>query len=220
MKKLRCLILVLICLISLLAGFAHADGGTWYCSVCNTYRSTEWCPDCGSHRPDDTADQEWPTMTLNGVGTSLRALNDESKRHQSFFGPNKNYPGAGAYKPYKVTSATALFCEGDYVFVDMSYQTVGRRCVYFKASSLTNANAQYVSLTAYPAVTTVRVQPHFGPGYEYDSVIKKNGNSNEDIILNTGTRINVFFETDDWLFTEFSCALGTVRAWLPSNTVQ
>ncbi len=79
-----------------------------------------------------------------------------SKRHQSYFGPDsKRYHGAGAYKPYKVTSMTALLREWDYVLVDMSYSSAGRQCVYFRSSSLTNAAADFIILTAHPARTIV-----------------------------------------------------------------
>ena len=223
MKRMISLTIALMCLLTVLTGFAHADGGSWYCSTCGTYRNTDFCPDCGARRPAGQSGS-WMTLTMSGVGTSLRPFNDQSRRHQSYFGPNSNYPGAGAYKPYKVTSATALFREGDFVLVDMSYQTVGRRCVYFKASSLTSAVVDQVTLSGTAAVTTSSVQPKFGPGYEYDSVEKKNQKNGktttEAVTVGKGTRVNVFFEMNGWVFAEFGSSLGTIRAWLPANTVQ
>lgn len=220
MKKMISLMLALTCLLTMMVGFAHAGGSSWYCSKCKTYRTTEWCPDCGAHRPADS-NGSWPVREMDGVGTSLRAFNDQSKRHQSYFGPNRNYPGAGAYKPYKVTSATALFREGDYVLVDMSYQTVGRRCVYFKASALTNASVDYVTLSGCPATTVGSVQPKFGPGYEYDDVVKTNNNgTTTSVVLSKGTRISVFFEMNGWVYAEFGSILGTIRGWLPADMVQ
>ena len=107
--------------------------------------------------------------------------------------------------------------EGDYVLVDMSYRTVGRRILYFKDSSLTNASVEYVNLRAYPAVTTETVRPMFGPGYIYDAVEDHSGNS---VTLGARNRVNVFFEAEGWVFAEFSCSLGTIRAWLPAYQVQ
>ena len=131
---------------------------------------------------------------------------------------------AGGYKPYKVVSATVLFREGDYVLVDLDYKTVGRRCLYFKYSAITSAAADQVSLIAYPAVTTSAVQPKFGPGYEYDSVVKKNQSNGstmqENVVIGSGTQLSVFFEMNGWVFAEFGSILGTIRAWLPANTVQ
>ena len=189
MKKLLCLLLAMMCVLSA-AAFSSADGS-------------------------------WPVISLTGYATALKPSKDESRRYQSTFGPGRSYPGAGAYKPYKVTSMTALMREGEYVLVDMSYQTVGRRILYFKDSSLTNASADNVSLQAYPAVTTSTIQPRFGPGYAYDEVdMKKSNGGTAMVTLGAGCRVNVFFEVNGWVFAEFSCALGVIRARLPADQVQ
>ena len=173
----------------------------------------------------DTGYGDWPTRDNYGVGTALKNLKSEKDRHQSYFGPNRNYAGAGAYKPYKVISATALFREGDFVLVDLDYKTVGRRCVYFKASSLVNASVESVNLTPYRAVTTAAVQPTFGPGYQYDGVEqtvinpKTGAQVTKRIELGRGSLVNVFFETDGWVFAEFGCALGTICGWIPAGMV-
>ncbi len=175
----------------------------------------------------------WPTREMEGIETSLRPVQEESMRRQSSFGPSSEYPGAGAYKPYKATRVTALFQEGDYVLVDLSYTTVGRRCLYFKASSLTNANVETVSLEGHAARTTAEVNPKFGPGYEYNAVMKNVStyvfDENEwewtkveyknRVLLSAGTPVQVFFEANDWVFAEFSCILGVIRAWIPANQV-
>ena len=156
----------------------------------------------------------WPAISLTGYGTALKPSKDESRRYQSTFGPGK-YPGAGAYKPCKVTSATALFREGDFVLVDLDYKTVGRRCLYFKSSALSNPNVEQVTLTPTTAVLTADVQPTFGPGYQYDGI----DHDNKRIVLRQGTMVNVFFEADGWVFAEFGCQLGTIRGWIPMNMV-
>lgn len=220
MKKMICLIAAMICLVSMITGAACADGGTWYCENCGTDRNTEWCPNCGARRPDN-GETDWPMMNLIGSGTALNTLKDKEGRHQSFFGPNrKSYPGAGAYKPYKVTSATALFREGSYVLVDLSYRTVGRRCVYFLASSLVNSNVEELSLNeAYTAITACEYQPRFGPGSIYDPLERTVGDKRYGIRIAKGTKIQVLFEMDHWVFAEFRCALGLVRAWFPLDAV-
>ena len=159
----------------------------------------------------------WPVISLTGYGTALKPSKDESRRYQSTFGPGRSYPGAGAYKPYKVTSMTALMREGEYVLVDMSYKTVGRRILYFKDSSLTNAMAETANYPAYSAVTTTWIQPMFGPGYAYDEVEDQKNNR---VTLGAGNRVNVFFEANGWVFAEFGCSLGVIRAWLPADQVQ
>ena len=227
MKKLISLILILACLMMTLT-FAFADNSnSWTCPTCGQEYDGNYnfCPADGTAKTISSG--SWPVRELNGYGTSLNTLKDESMRHQSYFGPEKGYPGAGAYKPYKVTSMKALLKEGDYVLVDMSYRTVGRRILYFKASSLTNDYAESIDMqTTYPATTTASVQPLFGPGSYYDKVVRKIRNSQtgetriEKVILDAGTNVNVFFEADGWVFAEFNCAIGTIRAWLPANQVK
>ena len=195
MKKLLCLLTAMICLLGT-AGRASADGSSWQ------------------------EDSSWPTFRLVGTWTTLKPAKEESRRYQSTFGPGRHYPGAGAYKPYKVTSAAALMREGEYVLVDMSYQTVGRRILYFREADLLNASVRDVSLRAYPATVTSTVQPLFGPGYAYDEVVMKTKKGNEKIRIGTGTRVNVFFEVNGWVFAEFDCALGVIRAWLPADRVR
>ena len=57
----------------------------------------------------------------------------------------------------------------------------------------------------------------FGPGYAYDEVQDQSGHR---ITLGSGNRVSVFFEADGWVFAEFSCALGMIRAWLPADQVK
>ena len=243
-------------LIALIAAFPVIVNGEWFCEACNEYRDTEYCPICGAHSPEESSSvwicptcgkelpaeyrfcpddrtergvpgNKWPVKQLNRSSTSLKSFSEEKKRHQSYFGPDaKAYGGAGAYKPYKVTSAFALFREGNFVYVDMSYSTVGRRCVYFKSTSVTNASVEEISLSTYAATVKHTVQPMFGPGNQYDVVDKtvtnqKTGKTRQEKIeLSAGTSVNVFFETDGWVFAEFGCSLGTIRAWLPVSSIQ
>lgn len=252
MKKFMSVLLAFVCLFAFLITTATADG-SWYCDTCSSYRDTEFCPVCGAQRPVSEAatwfcpkcgkelpsDYEfcpddgtkktishgsWPVIELNGTSTSLKSFSDSSKRHQAQFGPGKQYPDAGAYKPAKATSVIALFKEGDYVCVDMTYTTVGRRCVYFKASMLSNASADEISMNSYSAQTKTEIQPMFGPGQIYDPVVQKVVKDGKtltySVTIPAKTSINVFFENKDWVFAEFSCALGTIRAWIPADQVE
>ena len=190
-------------------------------------------------------ESSWPVWTLNRIETSLKKLPSEEDRHQGYFGPAKSYPGAGAYKPYKVNKLTALFREGDFVLVDMDYQTAGKRCVYFKASALQTNDVDTTTLVSVPAITTTLLIPKYGPGIDYENVEQtkeskyanwslmelagKFGGSAEiyaatqptkyTVYLEEGTDVNVFFETEGWIFAEFDCDMGTIRAWLPAEYV-
>ena len=188
----------------------------------------------------------WPVLELEGMKVSLRPL-DEEGRHQAYFGPDNSYSGAGAYKPAKVISARALFQEGQYILVDMDYRTAGRRCVYFRYSSLNKANSiEMLNPEAYPAVTTTFLMPLLGPGNDYSTVVQTTPSKYEGlslaelaslfggsyeimealkaerntIVLDQGTDVSVFFETSNgWVFAEFSCDLGRIRAWLPAEFI-
>lgn len=79
----------------------------------------------------------WPKTSYNGVSTTVYPL-DSNSRYQSFCGPSKSYHGAGAYKSYKIESIQALFIENGYVYVDLSYTTVGTRRLYFQKKIFTS----------------------------------------------------------------------------------
>ena len=221
MKKLTAVILVMTLALGMVAA-ASADGGGW------------------------------PVRDTTGTRVSFRSFgNDSEQRHQSYYGPGKQYAQAGAYKPYKVKTASALFQEGDYVLVDFDYQTAGKHCVYFKASNLANKPyLETVNLTGYPAKTQNMLIPMCGLGsdYEYVTQRKKSKYATYDVTtlcalfgdtwiiyqtivesykddkfcvyLEKGTRVNVFFESRGWVFAEFTCEAGLVRAWLPVSSVE
>jgi hypothetical protein len=163
--------------------------------------------------PTQAVLQPWPVfdeLTLYGV--TIKPLEGE-KRVQSRCGPSKEYHGAGGYKPYKVTSTAALFAEGGYMLVDMYYTTVGHRRVYFPISAFTGTkNVPEASLTGYTAYTVSDLTPVFGPGGDYDVFT--------EAVIASGTRLAVYLEENGWVFAEFACALGNVRAWVPAAQVR
>lgn len=164
--------------------------------------------------PKPTAAPEtWPQDSLSGPYVSVYPL-PENERYQSRVGPERHYPGGGAYKTYKIKTMEALFIEDGWVFVDMTYQTVGRRRLYFPKDyfqSLSGVSRK--TLTGHSAVTTATVTPYFGPGKNYDNY--------EKATLSSGTSIQVFLEEDGWVFAEFEAgSLGTFRMWLPVQNVK
>ena len=197
----------------------------------------------GAEAPERTV--PWPAESFEGVDVSLRPLKDSEQRHQSYFGPDTKYHGNGAYKPAKASNVKALFREGDFTLVDMEYPGQGRRVLYFRTSAVTGGEAEAVTLTGYPAKTSTLLIAMQGPGMEYESVmqtvpspwldltfeelVSKFGGSWEiyeamqdkrlTIVLDPETEISVFFEMNGWVFAEFSCSLGVIRAWLPAEYV-
>ena len=245
MRKLVSVVVALVCLVSLL-GAACADGGSdWTCPSCGNQwpASYQYCPNDRTAQP--AASGGWPVRSVDGLRTKLKGLGNDDSRHQSFYGPGSQYAQAGAYKPKKVTSLEVLFREGDYVYVKMNYQTAGKRCVYFKASSVADSNVDTVNLAGYPARTTTLLIPSCGPGMDYEQVTQRKASKYWDytieqimdefhsawelyqalqdrkylVHLEAGTRVTVFFETDGWVFAEFNCDAGLVRAWLPASYV-
>lgn len=128
--------------------------------------------------------------------------------------PNAITQAAAHTKTYKIKTMEALFIEDGWVFVDMTYQTVGRRRLYFPKDyfqSLSGVSRK--TLTGHSAVTTATVTPYFGPGKNYDNY--------EKATLSSGTSIQVFLEEDGWVFAEFEAgSLGTFRMWLPVQNVK
>lgn len=251
MKKTLIVLVALVCLTSLISPVL-ATGDTWYCDTCGTDRTTPFCPICGSQKPGDhsgSTDQLcplWPARNTDGTAVILRPLEDENLRHQAYFGPGKTYGQAGAYKPYKVINATALFREGDYVLVDLNYETAGRRCVYFRSNMLLETSGiENLDLEGVSAKTTMTFIPQQGPGNAYECVVQTKPSPYADwtaeqlagafggsveiweavqprhnsVYLEKGSPVTVFFQVDDWVFAEFSCSLGLIRAWLPAEYV-
>ena len=247
MKKAISMVLSIVILFVLVAGNALAGGGTWTCPTCGKEIDGDYnfCPYDGAGKT--VANGPWPVEDYSGVPVKLAPLQDPEGRHSGYFGPDKNtYNTAGGYKPKHVTSAAALFREGDYILVDLYNKNTGRRCVYFKYSTLTDNDAAQIVLTGHKAETTTLLTPKYGPGSEYESLTQNKpskyadwtveqlvgqfGGSGEiwealqptrnSIYLDQGTEISVFFEMRGWVFAEFNCDLGLVRAWLPAMSVK
>ena len=193
-------------------------------------------------------DSSWPQLDPEWSDAALRDPGDTSTRRQAYYGPGKKYATAGAYKPYKVEKARALFQEGDYTLVELDYPTVGKRCVYFNSSMLREVPDSTFLLEPYPAQTDTMLIPMLGPGNDYDYLVyltQSDDLSGLDGSLETmvelfagsweiyqalkledntmrlpaGTEIGVLFETNGWVFAEFTSAIGLVRAWFPADFV-
>lgn len=196
MKRLMILLLVFALLLSVpVMAFAWTCPGcdsdnmdsAKYCVYCGQARPVaEYCPHCSRQVPDGarycpycstslssagTAAFSWPQMYMRKVSVTVRAMEQESDRRQSYAGPgSKSYIGAGAYKPNKVKQAIAWFAEDDYVLVELHYQTVQKRLVYFKKSYLRGADSvNPVTLTGQQATLNHSLAPLFGPGTDWDA---------------------------------------------------
>ncbi|MBR6028527.1 MAG: hypothetical protein IKP40_05495 [Clostridia bacterium] len=211
---------------------------TWVCPTCGqSYPlAYQFCPDDGTPQPGSEApaqpqtERVWPVIELTGPETRLTSL-QQGGRHQSYHGPDsQKYPGAGAYTP-RIVGANILYRDGNYALVDLQYATQGRKCIYFRYLSLTNPNAPEWDLTGHPAHVIERYQPRYGPGMEYDPLTQNFSAPSpltqrmpvirtENVFVEAGTPLLVFCESRDWVFAEFECSLGLVRAWLPVDAVQ
>lgn len=254
MKKLIA-ILMTVCLLAGMVS-AYAGGSSWHCNVCNEDRDTEWCPICGTHRPDDesqvwicpTCGKEvpaeynfcgddgtpktissgaWPVREMRGVGVVLRKGPSTKTRRMAFYGPDsKDYAEEYSYLPAKVSSATALFREGNYILVDLVYEGSTHRCVYFNENVLNYNNVDDVLLTRYKARALSETVVRTGPGDDYDEVINSNYIDGRGVKITAKVRlemnmeIDVFFEMNEWLFIEFVSSIGLIRAWVPAYCVK
>ncbi len=153
----------------------------------------------------------WQTMTF--IKYPLEpVLLAETQRRMGYLGPSKKYMESAAYKPYKMARAEGLFIEGDYVFVDMYYTSVGVRRTYFTRSTFhSTSNVPQVTLTGYPAVTTQNAEALYGPGAIYDLF--------PEASVGPDTALTVFFEEDGYVFSEYTVGSQLVRAWIDVNSV-
>ena len=193
--------------------YVQDAAGNWY-KTDEVYRMSDFFPEgdyidgkASQGKENRTFASAWPQTSYEGIRTSVFPLEGE-KRHQSFCGPGRSYHGAGAYKSYKIESVQALFVENGYVYVDLSYTTVGTRRLYFQSKIFTSlSGVPEVSFTGYSARTIETLTPQFGPGYSYDDF--------REAKINAGTSLSVFYEENGWVFAEFKCSkLGVVRAWI------
>ena len=203
----------------------YTGPANWICPTCGKTWSVEYnfCPDDRTAKVMTTG--SWPVKTLNRMFTEFRYPKSGGNRHQAFLGPGNHYPGAGAYLMSEPISIEAFFNESPFVYVDLTTRSGVRRCVYFYKSSVTKYPSNELDRTTYPARTTTQMQPSYGPGNEYDKVVEKTKNTAgktiiQDIYIPANTDVNVFFETNGWVFGEFSCKLGLIRAWLPAGSVR
>ena len=190
----------------------------------------------------------WPTAELNGKATELNTLEIQKDfRQQSHSGPGRGYSLSGAYLPHKIVSAKAVYRENGYVMTEVDYRA-GLRYVYFREEDLTVTDVEEANWTPVHARTTARIKPfYYGPGRQYDRVTQRKkspyadltmeelmfifdgdeekiAKALEDIIvtveLTAGSRVDVLFEKDGWVYCEFDCTiLGLARAWLPADQV-
>ncbi len=242
MKTAKKLISVLL-LLGLLTQMtlAMADWSGWTCPVCGkTGNTLNFCPDCAAPRPDESwtcpnCGQTGNTGNFCGncahprpsgsvvpglteryvpVPVSMPHLEDSSKRRQSQAGPSRQYPGAGAYKPYKVRHVDAFFVENGYVLVHLEYQTVEDRFLYFPKyvfASLRNV-PEIDALEGVPGITPKGTTPSWGPGAGYTTF--------ENWSTYSGEPVTVFFRQNGYVYAEYSTGDGMVRMWLPENRVE
>lgn len=102
-----------------------------------------------------------------------------------------------------------------------------------------------LDLKGYRAKTTMTMIPQQGPGNAYECVVQKEPSPYADwtvqelagtfggsveiwealqprhnsVYLKAGSSVTVFFQTKGWIFAEFNCSLGLIRAWLPAAYV-
>lgn len=150
-----------------------------------------------------------------GAPAHLRLFGEEKKesRRQSKAGPDSVFANAGAYKPYKQKESTAFFTYGDWTLVCLEYRSVASRYLFFKTSMFDKLGSVPAldELTAYPAATTERLSPSWGPDDSFTT------ESNYTVPANTA--VNIFFRENGYVYGQLTCSMGTVWMWLPESKV-
>lgn len=142
-----------------------------------------------------------------------RVEKGDDVRYQSQTGPGKNYAGGGGFQSRKAQSTTAFFREGIWVYVHLTYATAPERYVYFqRANFVSYRNVPEVSeLPFIEGTTTARINPKWGPEDKFAE--------EEKFAVSAGTSVKAFFQENNYVMAEFSCAEGLVRMWLPIDKV-
>ena len=165
--------------------------------------------------PTPTVKSSWPKVSPSKVKVSFYPSN--GKYVYAYAHPSTKSGSiveAGGYRTSQMSSTHALFVEGDCILIELDYMTVGLRRLYFRKSAFAwkSYSIPTFNYTAHSAVTTQSVTPRWGPGTKYTSY--------DSAYISSGTALRVFFEESGYVFAEFSCSQGTVRAWIPASSVR
>lgn len=240
-KKVLSAILVVLMMIPVLS--AAGESPEWVCPECGRTGNTgNYCGNCAHPSPapgpepePEPVPESWPVKQLDGTVVKLKnkKINKKIIKRQAYLGPGIIYAGGGAFGP-ETKGLTLISLEGDYAFVG-----TGLRYVYFNISDLEEDAVlpeEEETPAAYPAVITEKTEPAYGPGRKYETLkkaethyTKKKGKDGKTktvaftvqvpVELKKDTEVSVFFETDGWVFAEFRCTVGLVRAWIPSGKI-
>ena len=66
----------------------------------------------------------------------------------------------------------------------------------------------------------VTITINFATGEVQESRNETKVTLHDKVIIHEGQGIDVFFETDGWVFAEFTASVGRARAWLPASQVE
>lgn len=188
-----------------------------YCIFCGAELLSDdlFCTGCGRSR--DAIDG-WEEYTPRPVTVKIRDCADVNDRRYSHGGPSVYlYMETGGYHPYKVVSAKAWFAEGSSVLTEVTYQTVGKRLVYFTTNNFENraAGVRQETLTGKQAILTANAIPYYGPGNDYEPYREKH------VKLYAGDEVTGFFKVNGYVFCEFPSLDGRMtRGWILENQLQ
>ena len=143
---------------------------------------------------------------------TMRKLKDSNARRYSYGGPGKGYEATGGYKPAKVKNVYAWFTDGDYILVDVVYQTSSRRIVYMRNDEFTDVSGiSTAKMTEISKKVSSTTMAKFGPGNEYGDYGT----------VKSGTPIKVLLTYKNYVFGEINGNAGkNVRIWIPQSNVQ
>ena len=152
--------------------------------------------------------------TYPGTSAKLRSAGDDGYRVYSFAGPGKVYVPTGGYKPAKQRKVTVFFEEDGYVFADVAYQTVEERYIYLPRSGFGSLGdiPSVSKMKTYTGTATDSITPVWGP----DDNFKSTG----DYVCKKGTKVEIFFKENGYLYAEYTCDKGLVRMWLPEKNIK
>lgn len=149
-------------------------------------------------------------------GTALSTTHCSDERISSRTGPDHSYTDGGSYKTNKISSIVGLYTEkiagSPWIYTELSYTSGYYRRLYFRLENFTSvAGVPHAEFEGVAATLNESSIPAYGPGPLYDNY--------KEATMPKGTKLTVLHEENDYLFVEYNCSHGKVRAWVERDRV-
>lgn len=228
MKKQWLKVLSIVVGMIILVGISivNAEYSTWNCPQCGRTGNTgNYCGGC-AHPAPWISSPSISSVNTTGSIPELSATYPEQKAqlHQFsaansaesisvYTGPGKSYIKAEKVRPSTGFATTICFIENDWVLTHLIHHDYDKY-VFINTNNFDNLSSSCPSVASLSYVNgTIRQNtiPSWGPGSGYDLC--------RDYTVGQGTSVKVYFQEGNYYYAEYGIAAGTVRMWIPKDSV-